>query len=468
MVKLVLPSAVIPKSPADLPPPGPSGEKPTEISVKPDRKKLRRLVVLGFSVLIFVLVVIIIWYLQLHGYIGVKSKETSFNSSSQASLSAQGSKTDFSSLINTAATFSSSAKLTSGRAVFVRDGDIWEIDSNGQKKLTNATTQVHYTNPLLTGDNSKIVYLAVNVVKSGPTPYQVIVVNYDGTGVKTVASYNDNSSPIGIDLSGDSHSVLLARNESGKGVLKLLDLTTNKEIRSTAPADLPTDACGYTSPSISGSLRFQLLSTENKTYWLDGNHYLFTKTSCNGQYDVETDSAGNVYLNTVSQALPVLDYTQFVATGTTTTDKSLYYFGSDGKLIKQISIPQAADSAIISVDKKYIFYTSSQEQDSTTEGGTRNVSSLWRIGTDGTGNTKIFDDDAYFLKLRQFSGDGNTLIYERVGNDLDLFKKIAAGDTTTSDLAAVAPRTDIYAWDSTSGNKIKLVENGYQATYSSK
>lgn len=456
MVKLVLPDSLKPQSPADLPPPGPDGEKPTEIA-KPDPKKVKRLIVLSFSILILAVVVVGIWYLQLQGYIGIHPKEqtttTPATKSAQATTSANSNVSL--SLLSTPASFSTSDKLSSGRIVFVRDNDIWTIDANGQRKLTSKSGTGRFGFPLLTSDNSAIVYLSF-----GQDSTQLQRINYDGSNGKTVISYPNQSS--GFDLSTDSRSAMVILVGVGSNTVKLDDLTYNKEIRGV---NFPTSVqpCPNQTSTPATNLA-QQLGSEDSGYWLDGNHYLF-KSGC-GQFIVGVDGGQATSIN-ANWVMPSLDYTQFVAGLPSSQGGTLNYYNSDGTLVKAIPVSASLDSAVVSVDKKYIFYTTHTTQ-AGANGGSSGNASLWRVGTDGSANTKMFDENAYILKLRQFSGDGNNLIYERVGNDGDLYSKIKSGDSSTSDLASITPRIDIYSWDSTSGSKIKLVENGYQAVYSSK
>lgn len=392
----------------------------------------------------------------------------SATTSSSGSPSAQVTVSIDQALANTQASFGTSGKLDKGRVAFVRDGAIWVVDSSGEKKLTNLSAKTAF--PIISSDASKIFYAEYTL----NTPSKIHVINIDGTADKAITDHSQSLYP--FDLSGDNKSILSLKDTSTQSnlsyVLHVVD-SNGKEVRSLNPISAWGASCsgsGYFGAETLVENDVGFKGSIKALDWMNGNNYLLT-TNCATDHPRLLSSDGKLIdlPDDMRNPKPSLDYDQFVGVGS----KSLYYFNADGSLVKKISLDSSPLYAILSVDKKFIFFvTRSSVSDLKDKSGalvtSKYQSTVWKIGVDGSSLAKAFDEDSYLIVPRSFSGDGSLLIYDRISNDYDFLNKIEQGIADTKALSAIAPRSDIYMWNSTNGDRTKVIENGYQADYTSR
>jgi Tol biopolymer transport system component len=121
-----------------------------------------------------------------------------------------------------------------GQIAFVRGGNIFTMEPNGDNPLA-LTTGKHATDPSISADGQQIVYVRTSVHK----PYEIIVMNYDGSSPETITKaffFNDPA------FNPTSTRIVFAKNLK----LELIHTDGSKE------KTLPDGGCsGVLNPSFS-------------------------------------------------------------------------------------------------------------------------------------------------------------------------------------------------------------------------
>lgn len=439
-----------------------------------------------FIAVIIIFAIMAVWYAYANGLISLPKAQV--QTSPTASNSAQPEASNSARLLSPKPIFSTNGVLEKGHVAFTRDDsrdpnlvltDIWLVDKGGQKQLTHASGQgsqdrSFFDQPIILPTQSKVVYLeSAYFAQSLETNYKIHIINWDGTGDRVI--YQSKFIEHTFDVSSDEKTLLVREQDpntsKNQAFISQVEIVSGKVTRKVGPVE-DVLGCGCAG-SGSGGLAIQVVGGCGHAPvlgWLSGNNYLYP-TGCTGDTFKLTDDSGKIkeLQGKITQPKASLDTSQFVGV----LEKSIYLYQSDGKLLKKIDLKDTPTNALLSQDKKSIYFVTEQETELVKDksgqvvtAGKRN--SVWKINSDGTGQTKVFDDNSYLILLRKISGDGGTVIFDLVTNDLEFVKKSEAGVTSNDELAKVAPRVDIYTWNVATGARTKIVENGYQADYTSR